>query len=254
MRVMMTVACAALGFLLVAQVRTTESLGERLETEREEDLARILADLSRESDRLQSELTELRLTLATVESSAESEALALETLQRRLDDLRILAGVAPAEGQGIELVVTDPDRLVTADQLVDVVQELRDAGAEAIAVNGVRLVASSAFTAQRPGAPPAGALEELAAPALPSRTGQLLADRQPLSLPYRIAAIGPGRTMAKALQLPGGAIDTLASVPKVTAVVRTRSRVEVPSRAEPPSFTHGRPVRFETSRDSGPDG
>jgi uncharacterized protein YlxW (UPF0749 family) len=169
------------GFLLVAQVRTTEGLRDRLATEREEDLARILADLSRESDRLQSELTEGRLTLAAVQNSAQSDELALATLQRRLDDLRILAGVVPAEGQGVQLVVTDPDRLLLQDQLVDTVQELRDAGAEAIAVNGVRLIASSAFVTGQ---------------------GRLLADGHPLDVPYRITAIGPAETMAKALTIP----------------------------------------------------
>jgi uncharacterized protein YlxW (UPF0749 family) len=108
----MAIACAMVGFLLVAQVRTTEGLRDRLATEREEDLARILADLARESDRLQAELTEGRLTLAVVQNSAQSRELALATLQRRLDDLRILAGVVPAEGQGVELVVRDPDRLL----------------------------------------------------------------------------------------------------------------------------------------------
>jgi len=214
-------ACALLGFLLVAQVRATENLGERLEGEREEDLAQILADLSAQTDRLQSEYTELQLTLLAFESTAENEALARRSLQRRLDELRILAGVVPAEGEGIMVTVTDPGRAVTQELMVDAIQELRDAGAEALAVNDVRLVASSAFV---------------------TRNGRLVVDGQPLDPPYRIAAVGPADTMAKALEIPGGAVDSLESVTGVSTTVEQRAQITVPARAEPVPFVFGDPV------------
>ncbi len=224
LRVATALACAVLGFLLVAQVRAAEGLGDRLAGEREEDLARILSDLSAQSDRLQGEITELRLTLALFESSAESEELALRSLQRRLDDLRILAGTVPAEGPGVQLTVDDPDGLVTQADLVDTVQELRDAGAEAIAVNSTRLIASSAFT---------------------TRNGRLLVDGQPLDSPIRLFAVGPAETMAKALGIPGGAIDTLQSSPGVTTTVESLAQLSVPARAEAQPFVFGRPVPAE---------
>lgn len=226
-RVATAIISAMVGLLLVAQVRTTEGLRDRLASEREEDLARILADLSRESDRLQSELTEGRLTLAAVQNSAQSDELALATLQRRLDDLRILAGVVPAEGEGVELIVSDPDRLLLQDQLVDTVQELRDAGAEAIAVNGVRLIASSAFA---------------------TRHGRLLADNHALDVPYRITAIGSAETMAKALAIPGGAIDALESVPRVEVTMQTKDRLAVPARSSAQLFKYGRPAPTQVPR------
>jgi uncharacterized protein YlxW (UPF0749 family) len=220
------VACAVLGFLLVAQVRSTEGLGERLEAEREEDLARILADLTAQSDRLQAEITDLRLTLLSFENEAEREELALRSLQRRLDDLRILAGVTVAEGEGIVVTIEDPAQALTQDLLVDTVQELRDAGAEAIAVNGVRLVAQSAFV---------------------TRNERLLVDGQLLATPYRIAAVGPAETMAEALRIFGGAVATLQSVPGVTVTVETRAQLTVPARGEPVPFVFGVPVPPEQS-------
>jgi uncharacterized protein YlxW (UPF0749 family) len=227
-RVASVITCAMVGFLLVAQVRTTEGLRDRLASEREEDLTRILADLSRKSDRLQSELTEGRLTLAAVQNSAQSDELALATLQRRLDDLRILAGVVPAEGEGVELIVSDPDRLLQQDQLVDTVQELRDAGAEAIAVNEVRLIASSAFA---------------------TRYGRLLADDRVLEVPYRITAIGSAETMAKALAIPGGALDALESVPRVQVTMQIKDLLVVPARLSAQLFQYGRPAPTRALRD-----
>lgn len=221
-RVAVGVACAMLGFLLVAQVRATEGLGDRLEAEREEDLASILADLSAEGDRLTAEITELRLTLLAFENEAESEEVALRSLQRRLDELRILAGVVATEGEGLVLTIEDPAAQIRQDLLVDTVQELRDAGAEAIAVNGIRLVVSSAFS---------------------TRNNRLVLDGQPLVPPFRIAAVGPAETMGKALQIPGGALDTLQSRSQVSTSVEQLAQMIVPARAEPAPFVFGEPVQ-----------
>lgn len=224
LRIAVALACGLLGFVMVAQVRANEGLVDRLEAEREEDLARILSELSGQSDRLQSEITELRLTLLEYERSAEREELALRGLQRRFDDLRVLVGSVPAEGDGVMFTIADPRRLVTQDLLVDTVQELRDAGAEAIAVNDLRVVASSAFT---------------------TRNERLLLDRQPLAPPYRVAAIGPGDTMARALAIPGGAIDTLQVLADVEATVETRADLVLPAVAEQRAFVFGAPVTAE---------
>lgn len=221
MRAGVAVACGLLGFLLVAQVRATESVEDRLQGEREEDLAQILSNLSAEADRLTLEITDLRLTLLAVQNEAEGEQVALQSLQRRLDDLRILAGVVPAEGEGIAFTIADPAAQVRQDLLVDTIQELRDAGAEAMAVNGIRLVVSSAFSVRRE---------------------RLLLDGQPLTPPYRILAVGPGDTMAKALAIPGGAIDTLEARTEVQTTVEQLDHLTVPARPEASPFVFGEPV------------
>jgi uncharacterized protein YlxW (UPF0749 family) len=222
LRAGVALACGLLGFVLVAQVRATENVGERLQGEREEDLAQILSNLSAEADRLTLEITEQRLTLLAVQNAAQGDQVALRTLEQRLDELRILAGVAAAEGEGVLFTIHDPERQVRQDLLVDAIQELRDAGAEAMAVNGIRLVVSSAFSV---------------------RNERLLLDGQRLSPPYRIAAIGPAETMAKALAIPGGAIDTLQAREGVRAEVAQLEQLEVPARGEPVPFVFGQPVR-----------
>lgn len=218
-------ASAMLGFLLVAQVQT-EGLGDRLATEREEDLARILSGLSAESDRLQDEITELRLTLIEFETSAERDELALRSLRRRLEDLQVLTGTVAAEGEGIRLTITDARGNVGPELLVDAVQELRDAGAEAIAVNGTRLVASSWFA---------------------TRDGRLLVDGARLEQPYRISAIGPGQTMAKALDIPGGVVDSLTVHPQVSAEVEVLAQLEVPARSGSVEFLFAESLPPETA-------
>lgn len=221
-RVALAVACGLLGFVLVTQLRAVETVGTQLEGEREEDLATILANLSAETDRLQGEVTDLRLTLLAFEESVQRDELALRTLERRLEDFSILAGVVDAEGEGIVLTVNDPRSVIGPQHLVDAVQELRDAGAEAIDVNGVRLVVSSAFT---------------------MRNDRLLVDGRPVTTPLRVAAIGPAETMARALSIPNGVIDTLHRAgEEVLATVDTRAELTVPARGEPSPFVFGEPV------------
>lgn len=220
-------ACGVLGFLLVAQFRATENLDARLDVEREEDLAQILADLSTENDRLQEEITSLRLTLLSFENSAETEELALRSLRRRLDELRILAGTVAVEGEGVEMTIDDPQLQVTQELLVDTVQELRDAGAEVITVNDVRLIVSSAFT---------------------TRNGLLVLDGAPLEAPIVMRAIGPADTISEALTIPGGAIDSLQSRPEVVVTVETHEELTLPARDEAAPFVYGEPVPPEPAQ------
>jgi uncharacterized protein YlxW (UPF0749 family) len=220
-QVAVAVACAILGFLLVAQVRATETLGDRLVIEREEDLAAILADITAQSERLQSEIGDLRLLLFEFESAVESEELALLSLQKRLDDLRILTGVVPAESQGVVLTIDDPGGRMRHETLVDIVHEMRNAGAEAIAVNGVRLVASSSFQ---------------------TRNQRLVVDGQPLESPYRVTAAGPSdELIASGLSIPRGVLYELEQQ-GITAAVEELEHVMIPARPEAVPFVHGEPV------------
>ena len=219
-------ACAVLGFILVTQLRATENVDARLDVEREEDLAQILADLSTQSDRLQEEITSLRLTLLAFENSAESEELALRSLQRRLNELQILAGTVPVEGPGIRLTIDDPGGELTQEVLVDTVQELRDAGAEAISVNDLRLVASSSFS---------------------TRNGRLVLDEQPLAAPITINAIGPAQTISEALAIPGGALDSVQAKPEVVADLQTLDQLSILARPEAKPFVYGEPIPPDTA-------
>lgn len=220
-RVAVALVCGLVGFGLVAQVRATEGIGARLAGEREEDLARILSDLTAESDRLQREIVELELGLADLEDDQRGQEAARESLRERLDDLRVLAGTVPVRGEGVVVTIEDPGGLVGQDQLVDTVQELRDAGAEAIAVGERRLVASSAFVTGADG---------------------LLLDGTAIAPPYRIAAVGDAEALAPALEIPGGAADTLAAVPGVAVRIEPRQELQLPAREEPVTFDVGRPL------------
>ena len=141
-----------LGFGLALQVRSTEQT-DGLSTARESDLVRILDDLTSRNERLAAEQRDLQATRDRLASGGDTSTTALQEARLRAQTLGILAGTLAAQGPGVVLTVTDPTGKIDAATLLDVVEELRDAGAEAIQVGDVRIVASDLVRGRRPGRP-----------------------------------------------------------------------------------------------------
>ena len=193
----------ALGFAIIAQVRQTSIEG--LETLREDELVRIFAGVDRDGDRLSDEISELESSLERLRGQSTNEEEAQRSAQQRLEALGILAGTAPAQGPGIVMTVRDPEGQVTAPMVLDAIQELRDAGAEAIQVGDVRVVADTWFTQADEGLSVSGTV---------------------VRPPYVIRAIGDGNTLAGAMEIPGGVTATVRRAGGETDI-QIRDEVEV---------------------------
>lgn len=178
---------AVLGFGLALQVRST-SADSGLRTARQSDLVRILDDLSQRGRRLADEEQALQATREQLLSGADKAATALQDARERADTLGILAGTVPATGPGIRLTIQDPKRAVKSFELLDALQELRDAGAEAVQIGPVRAVASTYLTQEG---------------------DRIFVDGVGLDPPYQILAIGDPPTLASALDIPGGVLEVL---------------------------------------------
>ena len=208
--------CLLLGLALAVQVRSNDE--EDLSSLRQADLVGLLDDASDRSERLEREIADLERTREELLSSGDQRAAARDLAQERVDALGVLAGTAAATGPGIRLVVSGPgvDDLV----LLSAVQELRDAGAEAIQLGDVRVVAETAFVDG-----PDGAVE---------------VDGEPLEGPYTFLAIGDPQTLSSAMDFPGGVAPTVrlrggtASVEQLDEVQVTALRVpNEPQYAQP---------------------
>ena len=194
-----------LGFALVVQLRTTRESAP-FSSARQEDLGRILEDLNARGERLRLEIEDLERTLDRLTSGADRDGAALEESRRRRDVLRILAGTVAATGPGVEITINDPEHAVTSDVLLDTVQELRDAGAEAIQVNGVRVSAATWFT---------------------DVDGRIVCDGADLRAPYEFRAIGDPHTLADAMEIPGGVVDVVGTRNGASVDVAERPLVSV---------------------------
>ena len=204
-QLLIAVLCAVLGFAVVQQVSIVNS-DEVLATARSEDLVQILDSLDQRNQRLDSELTTLKDTKARLESGQDAATTAAKERQVRDAELGILAGTLAAQGPGVVVTMTGP---VTSSLLLDAVQELRDAGAEAIQINQVRVVAQTAFEAGANDAVVVGGVT------IGKGTGT-----------YRITAIGDSATLASSLRIPGGVVES-AKTEGVKVLIVEKSEVKV---------------------------
>src|SRR4051812_11466588 len=134
---------AMLGFALAVQFRSN-STSDVLAGAREADLVRILDDQNSRIDRLQSQISDLQAARQRLSLNGTNNAAAREEAQRQADALAVLTGAAPAHGPGIRAVISDPQHALRAEELLDVIEELRGAGAEVIQFGPVRIGTSSA--------------------------------------------------------------------------------------------------------------
>ncbi|MGF1646968.1 MAG: DUF881 domain-containing protein [Kineosporiaceae bacterium] len=178
-----------LGLAVVTQAQQTEAAG--LTGLRQADLVRLLDDVSARGDRLEAERLELEARLRRLNTDSSSAEEARRAAEERRDAYAVLAGTVPTVGPGITVTIRDSEGQVRAAVLLDAVQELRDAGAEAIQIGDVRVVASTAFR---------------------DASGGILLGGQLVESPYRIVVIGDPPTLETALRFPGGVSDTVSGL------------------------------------------
>ena len=159
-----------------------------LSSAREDELVRILDDLSKQKDNLELELIKQSQVLDSLKSGSNEEAK--KAAQNRIDQLILLSGTAPVTGRGIQVLITGDVYSVSAFTVLDSVQELRDAGAVAIEINGNRVINSTYFNDTSDG---------------------ITINQAKIRSPYRINALGDPETLATALKIPGGLAEKVTT-------------------------------------------
>jgi len=219
------VLCLVLGIAIATQVRQTES-GDSLDTARPADLLVLLDSLQQREAALNSEVADLQRTLDALRASGSDDQAAIENARTRLAALSILIGTVAATGPGVTLTIDDTAPGVSAETMLDVINELRAAGAEAMQITGgdgqpVR-VGVDTWVVGVPGA--------------------LVIDQVTMTPPCSILAIGDPATLAAAMNIPGGAMDSVERVGG-TMTVRQDRTVEVTALRQPKARQYAQPVK-----------
>ncbi|MEU6137617.1 DUF881 domain-containing protein [Nocardioides sp. NPDC047086] len=193
-QVAVAVLLCVLGYAAVVQVQTNteDSTYAGL---REQELIDILSGLAGTTQKAQEQIEELEATRDELEDQTLQQQTALQRAEEQVDTLRVIAGTVPVSGPGITIEIdpgADPLRLTA---LLDLIEELRTSGAEAMEIEGadgeaVRLVASSSIEVSQPGS-------------------GLNVGGEMISPPYRLQVIGPPDTLAGAIDFYQGPQDQL---------------------------------------------
>ena len=230
LRLVLAVLLMALGFLIVVQVRASRGLSgqEDVPTRNVYAMATMLRQERAERRALETQVADLTRRLSEFERSTAERRSTTEAMEHELDNLRIAAGLVPLVGPGVSVVVDAAQapmvgHALPAVQYVDlasIVNELWAAGAEAVAVSGVRITATTGYS---------------------EVGGTILADRRRLAPPYTIEAIGDPATLQGALQIRGGVIEGLRTLGLAITITR-KAGVTLPAAQAVPAFRLARPA------------
>ncbi|MDQ7820326.1 MAG: DUF881 domain-containing protein [Armatimonadota bacterium] len=224
---------AAVGFLAATQVRNELLIRRhlRVPSQRLEELGFLLREQERARSALEQQIVELRERLRAYEQGVAQGRARMEALSQDLERLRTLAGLVAVVGPGVVVELDDsPQPLRPGDDpntvilhytdLQAVVNDLWAGGADAVAINGERVVVSTGLTCVGT---------------------TILCNAKRIAPPYRITAIGNPAALQAYLTRPGGILEALRAF-GFPVKVTTASRLVVPAYRGGYRFTFARPA------------
>ncbi|MCL6559008.1 MAG: DUF881 domain-containing protein [Firmicutes bacterium] len=192
-RFTITLVALVLGFMLAVQFRTTNRVEPVVPFDRAMELTAELKALDREKRGLEADARDLDRKLSRARMGYSQ---AEDILKAEVSDSAEPAGMTTVRGPGVRVRITNPgggtDRgaifAVRDEDLLKLVNELRAAGAEAISINGQRIVSTSEIRL-------AGSFINV--------------NTQKIAPPYEILAIGGPAALRSGLEIRGGLVETL---------------------------------------------
>ncbi len=232
-RAQMSIAavCMILGIMVAVQYRTNESSPRNLNFsgDRWAEITVQLEAMRLERDALAEEVISLRGKLSDTASAQQDDAV--KALSEEIKSANAAAGLVPLRGKGVIVTLNDSDRgvqpgedpnlyLIHDEDLLKIVNELRASGAEAISINGQRLISTSEIRC-------AGTT--------------ILVNVNKIAPPFIINAIGDPDILQTSLMIKGGWVETL-QLWGIQVVVQKAELVEVPAYKGSVKYVHAEPV------------
>jgi len=208
-----------LGVLLMAQFTTQQRMDVKRASASSADGALLISNLVEGNARLRLEVAELEAQWTTSRSATNQARL--QAMTDELNRLRMFNGEVEVIGPGVQVTLAGPASVL---DLQDLLNELRNAGAESLALSGRRIIASSSI--------------------VPFADGSLAVDNVIIRRPYVFAAIGDPDTLETALLRPGGLLTIFSNSREGLAVhVQRQDRLTVPAHTPPQAFQYAMPVK-----------
>lgn len=202
-----SVVCIILGIMLAIQFRTTQDIRSSAQYERADDLMKRIMQVEKERTALEDQVHDLR--------QPPGDDAAAKDLER----IKIGAGLVPLQGTGIIITIDNTKQALSPsnknpnlsqirdEDILKILNELRAAGAEAIAINNQRLIATSEVRT-------AGSFISI--------------NNKNFATPFEIKAIGDPVALENALKIRGGIIETIQFW-GIQVVIKQSTVVELPA-------------------------
>ncbi|HRU41658.1 MAG TPA: DUF881 domain-containing protein, partial [Candidatus Diapherotrites archaeon] len=149
-QIAVAVVCLVLGIMVSIQFRTVKQGVGPVSEYRARELAAQLKKVREENVKLQNLKNDYESKIKEFEDTASQGSAYAKILKDELDQARIMAGIEDVEGPGITVVVDDLKfsekvnyPLISYSMLLELLNELNAAGAEAVSINGQRIISTT---------------------------------------------------------------------------------------------------------------
>lgn len=226
--VSVSLVALVLGLMIAMQFRANNRIEQGVPAGRSQELAVELHQLGKDNEKLRADVNDLNNKL---QQSTKGQPEAVAAMEDELDKARVAAGLVAVTGPGIEVTLDNPPQtagsggpaslfVIRDEDLLRVVNELRSAGAEALSINGQRIVSTTEI--------------RLAAPFIDINLTRVVP-------PYHILAIGRASDLKSALEIPGGVDEYLRDL-GVQVKIQNQSQLTVPGFTGRLNFRYAKPA------------
>ena len=179
--ILIALMCALLGFAYMSQINNTKSTYETMD---ESELVRLLNESNTQISNLEQRKTQLNSQLNSLKSAANEQEQARKIAKQNEETSGLISGRLPAKGQGVTIRIgRGSTTKVDASIMFNLIEELRNAGAEVIAINNVRVITSTYIQDAEEG---------------------LIVDGTTIKPTYTVKAIGNPQELSNAVDIAGG--------------------------------------------------
>lgn len=178
----------ALGFVLVVQLRSQAAVARTLAAQDDTSLALLINDLNRANNQLIQQSTALSQQEAQLRQALTAGGADARAITKEASTLQAVNGEVPVHGPGLRIRIQGS---IMDFELQDTLNSLRNASAEAISLNGYRIIASTSIV---------------------SRGENLLISGHAVSAPLVLLVIGDPEQLGPAADLTASALQTRVQV------------------------------------------
>lgn len=212
--------CIVVGFLLAVQLKSVQynsAVADATNASRVETLQELYNDEVEKSATLEAQLAQSQEELSLYRENAAQGSDYTEALMAEVERLEMAAGLVEVEGSGVTVVMQDStatnvtgeeaDYLIHDSDILSVINELRSAGAEAISLNGERILSTTEIRC----------------------TGAVVTvNGRRYAAPYVVMALGDSQTLYSALTMRSGVVDVLSQW-KIDVKVSMNEKLLIPA-------------------------
>jgi uncharacterized protein YlxW (UPF0749 family) len=186
--IVISLIAATLGFLMIVQLRSQAAVARTLAAQDDTSVALLINDLNRANNQLLQQGAALTQQEAQLREALQAGGADAQVIQKQLTTLRVINGQMPVHGPGLQIGIFGT---IMDFELQDALNNLRNAGAEAIALNGQRIISSTPVV---------------------TRGNSLLINGRSVSAPLRLVVIGDPERLGPAADLSASSLQTRVQV------------------------------------------